>query len=614
MVNNRNNDFQHETFVLLDDRSTPQSDCVLYRDPVEIIQVFTPDQVEAGLAVLQGAAGRGLHGAGYLSYELGYLLEPSLSALFAERKSGLASGGMPLMWIGLFASRQSFPSREFEEFFAIDDDAHYRVGEVSPSIGRERYLDDVARIKEYLIAGDVYQVNYTFDLHFDFTGDGLAFYRDLRRKQKAAHGAIIWTPDFKVLSASPEMFVHIDERHIKARPMKGTLPRSVDLKQDQIAKLEFRKDSKTQAENLMIVDLLRNDIGRIAEIGSVKVTDLFQIETYPTLHQMTSTIEATLRDDITVRDVIAQTFPCGSVTGAPKVRAMEIIHELEARQRGVYTGSIGAFDADGAVHFNVAIRTVCLQGEGFREGVMGIGSAIIYDSDNQAEYEECLLKAKFLHDPARRFRLLETLLWHHEDGLVLLYYHLKRLSNSARYFGFVCQRDAVEEALHGVEKPVGHDLRIRLLLDEYGEIEVQAFALEPTEPESVLRCVLWADPVDSANVFLYHKTTERQMFEDALSHVQQYLDAQEVLFINQRGELTEASRSNIFIERGNIILTPPVSCGLLDGTLRQKLLADGLYDGMPVRQSVLYPDDLISCDAIYLGNSVRGMQRVSFAG
>ncbi|MBT4889716.1 MAG: aminodeoxychorismate synthase component I [Rhodospirillales bacterium] len=610
MVGSQINNLKDQTFVLLDDRSSSDGECVFYTDPVEIIEVHTPDQIEAGLAAIEGAGARGLHAAGHLAYELGYLLEPSLRDLWPGQ------GDVPLMWFGLFKTRQTFPARDYETVFGVAGDDTYEITNVTPSIERERYLDDAVRVKEYLVAGDVYQVNYTFNLHFDFAGDAFALYGDLRRKQHAAHGAIIWAPEFRVISASPEMFVHVDGEHIKTRPMKGTLKRSMTLEDDIAAKEGLRNDPKSQAENLMIVDLLRNDIGKLADVGSVKVTDLFQIETYPTLHQMTSTIEATLRDGISVSDVIVQAFPCGSVTGAPKVRAMEIIHELESEPRGIYTGSIGAFDADGTVRLNVAIRTITLIDENFATGVLGIGSAIVYDSSNKAEFDECLLKAKFVTEPPRQFCLLETMLWRRDEGFVLIDSHVQRMMDSALYFNRIVSRETILQKLDEIEKPTGHDLRLRLLLDENGELEIESFPIELFEQDDapVLMCVLWDVPVNSADPYLYHKTTERQVFDQAFASIQETGKAQEVLFINEVGELTEGSRTNIFIERGGVLLTPPVSCGLLDGTLRRKLLNDGLYDGMPVREKILYPDDLKQCDAIYLGNSIRGMQRAIFEG
>ena len=601
MLSKFSSNLNDEIFVLLDDYSSNDAQCVLYTEPVDFIVVSTPDQIEAGLEKLQGASARGLHAAGYLAYELGYLLEPTLAPLWP------GPGELPLMWFGLFQNKQTFMPDAFQKVFNLSDSPTYQVGKMQPSIDRDRYLADAARVKDYLAAGDIYQVNYTFNLHFDFSGDALAFYADLRRKQHAAHGALIWAPEFRVLSSSPEMFVSIEDHHIKARPMKGTLPRSVSLEEDRIACEEFRQDEKSRAENLMIVDLLRNDIGRIAEIGSVKVTDLFQIETYPTLHQMTSTIEATLRDDVSVPDVINQTFPCGSVTGAPKVRAMEIIRELEAEPRGVYTGSVGAFDADGSVRLNVAIRTVTLTDKNFSKGVLGIGSAIVYDSSNEAEYDECLLKAKYLTAAPLHFKLLETMAWHPDEGFVLLEEHLQRICSSAEYFGNNVSREALLRKLNDIEKPNDQSLRLRLLVDVDGKIEIETFPLEASS-DTEITCVLWDVPVHTQNPFLYHKTTEREFFDQAYDSA----GMGEVLFVNQRGELTEGSRTTIFIERGNVILTPPLECGLLNGTLRRKLLSDGLYDGMPVREKILTPQDLESADVLYLGNSVRGMQRARF--
>ncbi len=603
---------EKDTFVLLDDRSSPDAPCVLYNNLTEVIRADTPDQVPAALEALTSARERGLHSAGFLAYELGYLLEPTLADLWP------GPGSTPLIWFGLFKRKQSFPARDFAKRFGIDESVEsYAVNNIEASVTRERYLEDVTRVKDYISAGDVYQVNYTFNLDFEFSGDPLALYGDLRRKQHAAYGAVVWTPEFRVLSASPEMFLHIDGSTVRTRPMKGTAPRGASIEDDEQTRDALRADPKSQAENLMIVDLLRNDIGRIAEIGSVSVSDLFQVEPYPTVHQMTSTIDAQLRPGTSIADIILQTFPCGSVTGAPKIRAMEIINELEAAPRGIYTGAVGAFDADGSVRLNVAIRTLTLQGEGYARGVLGIGSGIVHDSQAEAEYDECILKARFLTAPPHRFQLFETMLWQRDGGVYLLDHHIKRMCASARYFNFPCTLEGLSKTLDDAALHEGDrdTLRLRMLLDENGEITLETHTFAPA-PEGVRaqRCVLWGEPADSSSAFVYHKTTQRDFHDEPFAAVNGAGEADEAIFVNERGELTEGSRTNLFILRDGEWLTPPVSCGLLEGTMRRAMLEGGTYRDMPVREAVLLPVDLESAEEILLVNSLRGARSVIYLG
>jgi para-aminobenzoate synthetase/4-amino-4-deoxychorismate lyase len=351
----------------------------------------------------------------------------------------------------------------------------------------------------------------------------------------------------------------------------------------------------------MIVDLIRNDLGRIARIGSVKVDGLFEVETYETVHQMISTVSARLLPDIGADAVIRRLFPCGSITGAPKIRAMEIIRELEAGPRDVYTGAIGWFAPDGDLCLNVAIRTLKIDQGG--HGEMGIGSGLVYDSDEAAEYEECLLKARFLTVPHRPFELIETMLWQREAGWTLMERHLERLHRSAAYFGFPCDPETVRAQLEAASLGfAGACCRVRLLLDREGAIRIAATAIPVPSTAGLMRYAISDRATDSRDPFLFHKTTRRELYDGELERLSRETGCDEVLFLNERGELTEGSRTNLFLERGGRLLTPPLSSGLLDGTLRRELLATGR-----AQEAVLTLEDLARAEHVFLGNSVRGL-------
>ena len=585
------------TFVLLDDSLTPGGPCFLFEEPVEVVQCDDPDAVPGALETVASAGDRGLHAAGFFAYELGYLMEPKLAPLLPPGRD------QPLLWMGLFRDRRRLSPGGALDWLRARGGGAYSLENLRLSRAKEAYLGAFRRVQDYISAGDVYQINLTLKYLFDFAGDPLGLYEELRRNQRVAYGGVIAAPGFHVVSLSPELFLRCAGGEARARPMKGTAARGLTPEEDDGLRRWLSHDEKSRAENLMIVDLLRNDLGRVAEVGSVEVTDLFTVETYRTVHQMTSGIRATLRRDVSLPELLSGLFPCGSVTGAPKVRAMEIIRELERAPRGVYTGSMGMIAPDGEVCFNVCIRTLLLRNDG--TGEMGIGSGIVHDSGAEAEFEECLLKAHFLTEPQPVFQLLETLRWERGTGYALLDRHLDRLAASAGHFGFSCNpgsvRDALESAATAFSAPLQ---RVRLLLDEAGDVSITAAALEPPGEATVMRYLLSERRTDPGDVFLYHKTTNRDFYDDELEAQRGATGCDEVLFLNDRGELTEGSRTNLFVERGGRLLTPPVSCGLLNGTLRQELL-----DTRPgeVVEAVLRPEDLASAERIYLGNSVRGL-------
>ncbi|MGL4397214.1 MAG: chorismate-binding protein, partial [Hyphomicrobium sp.] len=404
-------------------------------------------------------------------------------------------------------------------------------------------------------------------------------------------------------SASPELFIEQHGSVIETRPMKGTAPRAGTLAGDKDVREALASDIKSRAENLMIVDLMRNDLGRIAELGTVSVTDLFTVETFQTLHQMTSGVRAVLKNDIALEDVLKAIFPPGSVTGAPKIRAMELIRAFETEPRGVYCGAIGHIAPNGKALLNVAIRTAVIDRSG--SGEMGIGSGVVADSQGAKEYAECLLKMKFLTDPVRRFQLIETMLYEPGKGIWLSDRHRKRLQASASYFGFVFD-DAAWHARIGdaVREKSDTRLRVRSVLDEDGSVTVTVTPLPDVDPKAVMRYVLSDARVSSHDLWLYHKTTRRDLYDREWQHFADTLGADEVIYLNERGELAEGSRTSIFVKRGDMLITPPLSSGLLPGTLREELIATGKAE-----EGVLTLDDLQRSDHVFLGNSVRGLVR-----
>src|SRR5215467_1212092 len=597
-------------FILLDDSLTITAPGVsgrtlLFEQPEQIVAVDQPHKVEAGLGAVTEGLAHGLHAAGFFAYELGYCLEPKLQALLPPDRQ------QPLFWIGLFPEPLQFTDAEtrawLDAYGALDRST---ISDLQLSWTRDQYTRAFTQVEDYIAAGDVYQINLTLKYRFAFAGDPVALYAALRRKQRVAYGALIAVGDFSILSLSPELFFRREGKHVMSRPMKGTAPRGRTPREDARLKTWLTVDEKQRAENLMIVDLLRNDLGRIAKIGSVEVTDLFTVETYRTVHQMTSGITAELRADMGLSDMLKALFPCGSVTGAPKVRAMEIIRELEVYPRGVYTGAIGHVAPNGDSQFNVAIRTLFIDGEG--TGEMGIGSGVVSDSKADAEFEECLLKAQFLTKADAPFELIETIRWERGVGFHLLERHLVRLQSSAAHFGYPFDRGEVFDSLSAEVKKLDGDVHmVRLLLGEDGTITVTSARIELPSKDTVWRFAISDQRVDEKDPLFFHKTTRRQFYDREMDRQKALTGCDEVVFLNKKGELTEGTRTNLFIELEGRLFTPALTCGLLAGTLREELID---LPRAAASETVLTLADLARADRIYLGNSVRGLIRAEPIG
>ncbi|MFC1843693.1 aminodeoxychorismate synthase component I [Thermodesulfobacteriota bacterium] len=622
----------HESFVFLESTRVTSENHLsyLFWDPTERLVCNQSDDPAIFFSKAKDKLRQGYFLAGYIGYEFGYMLEPSLAESFRSRPvPDNTRGILPLVDLGVFSKPQicnhlkgSFNGSEFRPpEDGPESGSTFTIDNMRLNLEREKYLEAIKRIKSYIETGDTYQVNYTLKLLFDFAGSISEFYRSLRRNQSVSYGGLIKNGETAILTFSPELFFRKKGNFIDVRPMKGTMVRGRTNDEDKEFVDFLHHDIKNRSENVMIVDLLRNDLGRLSRMGKVNVQSLFDVETYETLHQMTSSIKGELNTPISLEEMFKALFPCGSVTGAPKIRTMEIIRELEAEDRGVYTGAIGFISPEGDAVFNVPIRTVVLQGD---KGEMGIGSGIVWDSDPVGEWEESLLKGKFLTRPAPEFKLIETMLWHPEAGYWLLDLHLERLAESAGYFFYPYELDKIMAELHelaeGFNKKSLTSRRVRLTLSRTGEIEIshselQDNALPITDPEVVIASenfrdlpeVVFSDKnSDSISCYLYHKTTLRKLY-DAERNRAVAKGYYEVLFINEKGEVTEGSYTNIFLQKERKLLTPPVLNGLLPGVFRKYLLQN--YPDF-VEEASFTRKEIEQADAVYVGNSVRGLVRV----
>jgi para-aminobenzoate synthetase / 4-amino-4-deoxychorismate lyase len=569
-------------FILLDDaRISGASPARLYAHPVECLTANSPDEVVPLLDSLRAAKARRLHVAGFLAYDAGAMLLPHLET----PAKGIFG------WFGLFEHYQEFESDVLASM--LPDPAGAWLSPLRPDIACADYSSAFSAVQEYIAAGDIYQANLTFPLSADYAGDPLALYAALRSRAAAGYGGVIWTGEQHYLSFSPELFFALKGGRVTTKPMKGTAPRRADPAADAAEAETLRTDPKQRAENLMIVDLLRNDLSRVCEAGSVAVPELFHIETYPTVHQMTSTVTGILREGDDAIDVIKALFPCGSITGAPKIRSMQIIGEVETGARGIYCGSIGRIDASGDAAFNVAIRTFTL-GEQTKRVSLGLGSGIVADSDESAEWAECLAKGDFAKVGGYGFDLIETMRFEPAQGILRLDLHLERMRASGRAFGFEFDRHAVRNQLHAATFHLDALSKIRLLLSKSGAVAIEIRPLvETAEPWRVAVVPL---PVDSGDFRLRHKTTDRAFYDDA--RIASGVD--EVLFTDANGYLTEGSITAIFVERGGKLLTPTLSRGALPSVLRSELIEQGKAVEADLRVQDLQAD-------FFIGNSVRGL-------
>ena len=553
--------------------------------PTQVVCARSLTEVASCLQRVEEAVAQGQYAAGYLSYEAAPAVNPLLTAH--------NPGDFPPLWFGIYDAMETLPTRPAQPLA-------FSIGTWETDVGERAYVEAVARIRELIAAGDTYQVNYTFPMHASFNGDPVNWFHHLCRAQRADHAAYVDTGRFKILSASPELFFRLDGRTLETRPMKGTRPRGLWPEADRQAHEDLVRSEKDRAENVMIVDLLRNDMGRISDTGSVAVDRLFDVERYETVWQMTSTIRSLTSASPT--QLLRALFPSGSVTGAPKVHTMQIIRQIEPHPRGVYCGAIGWFGPDRQAEFNVPIRTVTVDAEAGRARYH-IGSGITWQSAADAEYAECYDKAAVLSCRRPKFELLESLL-HDGNGYWLLEEHLDRLAASAAYFGFQIGIGQVRDALLEHARSFGDaPLTVRLLADETGSFRIESASLTPAVH---VRLGLAPSPVDESDVFLYHKTTHRSVY--AKTKVSRP-NCNDVLLWNRRGEVTESTMANVVFEIDGRHVTPPIACGLLGGTMRRHLLAQDA-----VHEQVVKVADVARATRIWLVNSVRKRIDVEWEG
>ncbi|WP_118855793.1 aminodeoxychorismate synthase component I [Sphingomonas mesophila] len=577
-------------FLLFDD--SRKGTARLYERPVGEIVAIEADEVRAALGELRAAVADGRHAAGFIGYDACYGLESKLGPL--ARRGGAA----PLLWFGLFDGFRELGSADVAAL--LGDPAAAWLGRPEPRISRDDYVAAAGRVRAHLFAGDFYQANLTFGCDVALSGPPLAAYAEIKRRSNAAWGGVARFPGGWLLSASPEQFFTLRDGLLEAKPMKGTAPRHDDPAADRAEADTLAADSKQRAENLMIVDLLRNDLARVAETGSVDVPELFAVESFPTVHQMVSRVTARLRGGLGPVDVLETLFPCGSITGAPKIAAIAALRALEPEPRGAYTGSMGWIAPNGDAAFNVLIRTL-EWADGAGVARLGLGSGLVVDSVAGNEWDECLLKGKFVASDVQDFDLIETMRFDPHGGIAFLEEHLDRLGRAAEQFDFRFDRHGARNELQAATFRRSDPAMLRLLLSPKGSMAVELKPL-PEAPRERVKVAVRPLPVASDDVRLRWKTTARAFLDEARREGGGY----ETVFVDGEGMVTEGSFTNVFVERGGRLATPPLSRGLMPGLLRARLIAEGKAVEAEVSEADLAGGFLI-------GNSVRGLIRAELA-
>jgi para-aminobenzoate synthetase / 4-amino-4-deoxychorismate lyase len=600
---------QLSPFVLLDDARTGAgaADALLYEAPRAVFVATRPSEVAGALAAAEAAQqAQGGSLAGYLAYEAGLALEPKLAGL-ASARSGAAG---PLVWLGLFDAPTRIAAGDVPGWLAARAEGTGSIGPLEPQLSPGGYAAAFAALREAILAGDIYQANLTYTLAGSYRGDPVGLYTALRSAAAAGYGGLVFDGSHWLLSFSPELFVALSGDEAKVKPMKGTRPRMAEAAADRAMAQDLATSVKDRAENLMIVDLMRNDLARVAVAGSVVVDAPFAVESYPTVHQMVSTVRAGLAPGQGAMDLVRALFPCGSITGAPKIRAMELLCEVERDARGPYCGAIGRIDADGNAAFNVAIRTLRLtpieNGQG--SAVLGIGSAIVADSEALSERRECEVKAGFARRTAPDLAaptldLIETMRFEPDSGIALLELHLARMKQSAAALGFAFDRHAVRNQIQALCFELDAPARVRLVVARSGATALEAGTLPAPLGEPV-KVIALPHPLDPSDWRLAHKTSDRGFYEDALAAARR-LGADEAVLVREDGLVSEGSFTCIFADGPDgVLLTPPAHLGLLPGVLREQLITEGR-----AREAELTLDDLAA--GFWIGNALRGLMRAA---
>ncbi|MCF7792130.1 MAG: aminodeoxychorismate synthase component I [Victivallales bacterium] len=555
---------------------------IKFSNPVSIISTAYLDEVIKCIEDIELLVNRNnLFAAGFISYEASPAFD---SALKVKSEKNF----LPLLWFGLFESAQEF------NFKPVDSlDSYFSRWDIS--VTKDDYDRAVAGVKHNIREGNTYQVNYTIRQFSDFKGDPFKLFCELVQTQKATYPVFIDTADFSICSVSPELFFLSDGSRLYSKPMKGTAARKYLLENDKLQSEWLHDSIKNRAENVMIVDMIRNDIGKIAETGSVKVPKLFEVEKYPTVWQMTSTVEAEINCGF--KDVLKALFPCASITGAPKAETMRIISELESTPRGVYTGAAGFISPDRKTQFNVAIRTLSID-KRRGKAEFGVGGGIVWDSTDKSEFEECRIKTRFLEKRERHFYLLESLLWTAGEGYFLLDYHLRRVRRAAEYFDYEINVEKIGEGLEKItDNFTGSSYKVRLLVDSDGSVNYDFSLIRSGLNEISQRAAIADTPIDTDSPFVYYKTTNRAAYD---FFREKYAEYDEVVLWNKRGEITESSVGNLVVKIDGNLFTPHLKSGLLPGTFREYLLSIG-----KIQERVITVNELKDAKDVYLINSVR---------
>lgn len=547
-----------------------------FTDPVRVIVARGLDEVLPVMRAAEEAAGAGSWVAGFVSYQAA----PAFDAPLRVAPRRLVPD-LPLAWFGVYQGWADLPPRA----------GPFRLGAWTAGLSESEHGSRVKTIREAIAAGDTYQVNLTFPMWADLEGEPGGLFQAMVHSQPQSYGALIDLGDRQILSVSPELFFSRVGRLVTTRPMKGTAPRGRSTAEDLEQRDRLLSSEKERAGNLMIVDMVRNDLGRVAEIGSVDVSALFDVERHPTVWQMTSTITARLPDDVGLAELFAGVFPSGSVTGAPKVSTMGIIADLEPDARGVYCGAIGYLEPGGRrAEFSVAIRTGVVEGGRF---TYHVGGGITYDSLAGSEYDECYWKALVVTERRDPPDLLETMRYSRAEGIPLLDRHIARLTESAAYWGIPFDPVAIGNALSAVGGAAS--LKVRLVLTASGGTEVTTEPLPSWEEPVGLQ--IWEERVDQSDPRWFHKLEDRTRYPTAE-------DGVEVVMVNLDGEITETNISNLMLRFDQHWVTPPTSSGCLPGIHRETVLAAGV-----VAEAVLTMEDLIRADEIAVTNAVRGWRK-----
>lgn len=564
-----------------------KSESYFFLKPKEIVTIKSLINLDDKLKRIDKLVAKDLYGYSLLNYEAGYLFEKTLSEILPKNENLIQF---------FFYDKKDVQTIKSNKIF-FDSSEKFQVKNFKLNTTKKEYKNSIRKIRSYIEEGDTYQVNYTVKGKFDFNGSYSSLFASLVFNQSAQYTALINNGNNIIISISPELFFEMNGRNIISKPMKGTSKRGIELAVDALAKYELENSEKNRAENVMIVDMIRNDLGKISKYGTVKVINLFEVEKYESVYQMISTVEAKLRKNVSLSEVMKNIFPCGSITGAPKIRTMEIINDLEKDKRDIYTGGIGLI-RNNKITFNVPIRTLTINKKNCI-GTIGLGSGVVWDSIAEEEYEETKLKGKFLSHPEKPFEIFETMLL--RDGKIFfLEEHLIRIQQSSEYFLFCFDRKLILSQLNKIIKRTDNNsYRLKIALNKFGQLSHSISLLQ--ELPKQIDVIISTNKINSKNKFQFFKTTNRALYnrEHKKYSARGFYD---VIYLNEINELAEGAISNIFVYKNDVISTPPLTAGILPGVYRKHLLKNNSM----IRERILHLRDLIEADKIVLTNSLRG--------